>query len=129
MNTIIKINETGLVSTNQIFKTKDKEKFMIKFPRGFWNLFYNKYRDETIEKINNEDESDEIKRYHGNVNNVPIYIVYKNGEIVDIPVGTKHRVENRSEEDLIFIETQTGTYFGEDDIVRIEDDYGRNNED
>ena len=54
------------------------------------------------------------------------YIVYKNGEIVDIPVGTKHRVENRSKEDLIFIETQTGTYFGEDDIVRIEDDYGRN---
>ena len=46
-------------------------------------------------------------------------------EIVNIPVSTKHRVENRSNEDLIFIETQTGTYFGEDDIVRIEDDYGR----
>ena len=38
----------------------------------------------------------------------------------------KHRVENKGKEDLIFIETQTGTYFGEDDIVRIEDDYGRN---
>ncbi len=45
--------------------------------------------------------------------------------IVNIPAGTKHRVENKSNEDLIFIETQTGTYFGEDDIVRIEDDYGR----
>ena len=45
--------------------------------------------------------------------------------IVNIPAGTKHRVENKGEEDLIFIETQTGTYFGEDDIVRIEDDYGR----
>ena len=45
--------------------------------------------------------------------------------IVNIPAGTKHRVENKGEDDLIFIETQTGTYFGEDDIVRIEDDYGR----
>ena len=47
------------------------------------------------------------------------------GETILIPQGTKHRVENKSEQDLIFIETQTGTYFGEDDIVRLEDDYGR----
>ena len=53
-------------------------------------------------------------------------INYTVGEIVDIPVGMKHRVRNDKEEDLIFIETQTGTYFGEDDIVRLEDDYGRN---
>ena len=52
--------------------------------------------------------------------------VFDEGEVVIIPVGTKHRVENKDEEDLIFIETQTGTYFGEDDIVRLEDDYGRN---
>ena len=51
------------------------------------------------------------------------------GDVVQIEYGTKHRVENKSEQDLIFIETQTGTYFGEDDIVRIEDDYGRENED
>ena len=51
---------------------------------------------------------------------------YVEGEIVNIPVETKHRVQNNFTEDLIFIETQTGTYFGEDDIVRIEDDYGRN---
>ena len=54
---------------------------------------------------------------------------YVEGEIVDIPVKTKHRVKNNFTEDLIFIETQTGTYFGEDDIVRLEDDYGRNSED
>ena len=53
---------------------------------------------------------------------------YKEGEIVDIPVGMKHRVQNKGTEDLIFIETQTGTYFGEDDIVRLDDDYGRNSE-
>ena len=37
--------------------------------------------------------------------------------------GVKHRIENKSSEKVIFIEVQTGTYFGEDDIVRIEDDY------
>ena len=55
---------------------------------------------------------------------------YEEGYSVQIPKQMKHRVENKSKEDLIFIETQTGTYFGEDDIVRIEDDYGRDkNED
>jgi mannose-6-phosphate isomerase-like protein (cupin superfamily) len=50
----------------------------------------------------------------------------KMGESVDIPVGTAHRVENPdSEITLVFIETQTGDYFGEDDIVRLEDDFGR----
>ena len=49
----------------------------------------------------------------------------KETEIVNIPVTTKHRVENKGKEDLIFIETQTGTYFGEDDIVRLKDDYNR----
>jgi mannose-6-phosphate isomerase len=48
------------------------------------------------------------------------------GHAVDIPVGTAHRVENRHDsEDCVLIETQTGTYFGEDDIVRLEDDFGR----
>ena len=43
-----------------------------------------------------------------------------------IPEEAKHRVKNESEtDDLIFIEVQVGQYFGEDDIIRIEDDYGR----
>jgi len=37
----------------------------------------------------------------------------------------KHRVKNTGTVDLVFIEIQTGTYFGEDDITRYEDDYGR----
>ncbi len=53
--------------------------------------------------------------------------IFSTGKIVDIPIGTKHRVKNDYKEDLILIETQTGTYFGEDDIVRLDDDYGRNN--
>ena len=51
--------------------------------------------------------------------------VYKKGEAVIVPLGMAHRVENKQQEDLKFIEVQTGTYFGEDDIVRLEDDYGR----
>ena len=47
------------------------------------------------------------------------------GDVIKIPVGTIHRLRNDTEEDLIIIETQTGTYFGEDDIVRLKDDYGR----
>ena len=50
---------------------------------------------------------------------------FTEGMVVEIPVETKHRVENKGKEDLIFIETQTGEYFGEDDIVRSADDYGR----
>ena len=50
---------------------------------------------------------------------------YSSGETVLIPQGVKHRIENRGQEKVVFIEVQTGTYFGEDDIVRIEDDYNR----
>ena len=51
---------------------------------------------------------------------------YKQGETIIIPSKAKHRVENRSNSLLIFIEVQTGSYFGEDDIIRLNDDYGRN---
>ena len=47
------------------------------------------------------------------------------GEAVDIAVGAAHRVENPGEELLVFIEVQRGSYLGEDDIVRLQDDFGR----
>jgi mannose-6-phosphate isomerase len=47
------------------------------------------------------------------------------GEILNIPLQAKHQIKNTGTEDLIFIEVQLGEYFGEDDIVRIEDNYGR----
>jgi mannose-6-phosphate isomerase len=47
------------------------------------------------------------------------------GDTVDIPVGTAHRVASIGSDDLVFIEIQTGSYFGEDDIERLADDYGR----
>ena len=43
----------------------------------------------------------------------------------DIPVGGKHQLENPGDEPLELIETQSGDYLGEDDIVRINDKYGR----
>jgi mannose-6-phosphate isomerase len=52
-------------------------------------------------------------------------IVRAAGEAVDIPVGAAHRVENPGAELLVFIEVQQGDYLGEDDIVRLEDDFGR----
>jgi mannose-6-phosphate isomerase len=52
-------------------------------------------------------------------------ITVRNGEAIDIPVGAAHRVENPGTDDLIFIEVQRGNYLGEDDIVRLEDDFGR----
>jgi mannose-6-phosphate isomerase-like protein (cupin superfamily) len=48
------------------------------------------------------------------------------GFLIYLPVGVKHRVSNEKVfGDLVFIEVQTGSYFGEDDIVRIEDAYNR----
>jgi len=50
---------------------------------------------------------------------------YSKGQTIIIPKKSKHRIENRGDKILVFIEVQTGIYFGEDDIVRIEDDYKR----
>lgn len=47
------------------------------------------------------------------------------GETVDVSIGAAHRIENPGDEKLIFIEIQRGAYLGEDDIVRLSDDYGR----
>jgi len=47
------------------------------------------------------------------------------GQSVRIPLGAKHRAWNETDEVVEFIEVQTGTYFGEDDIVRISDEYNR----
>lgn len=47
------------------------------------------------------------------------------GESIFIPLGAKHRIINRTDEPVVFIEVQTGTYFGEEDIVRLDDEYDR----
>ena len=55
---------------------------------------------------------DEVKLLHEN-------------ESVYVPSGARHRLENPGKIDLELIEVQTGSYLGEDDIVRVEDDYHR----
>jgi mannose-6-phosphate isomerase len=47
------------------------------------------------------------------------------GQKVNVPAGAAHRMENFGAETLIFDETQRGSYLGEDDIERLEDDYGK----
>ena len=47
------------------------------------------------------------------------------GDAFVIEQGVAHRIENTGTEELVFTEVQLGTYFGEDDIIRIEDDFGR----
>jgi mannose-1-phosphate guanylyltransferase/mannose-6-phosphate isomerase len=53
-----------------------------------------------------------------------IRVLHEN-ESIYIPMGTPHRLENPGKIDLELIEVQTGSYLGEDDIIRIEDDYRR----
>ena len=53
-------------------------------------------------------------------------ILVATGQALDVPLGAAHRIENEAgNETLVLIETQTGDYFGEDDIERLEDDFGR----
>jgi mannose-6-phosphate isomerase-like protein (cupin superfamily) len=52
-------------------------------------------------------------------------IIVQRGEAIDIAIGAAHRVENPGPETLVFIEVQRGEYLGEDDIVRLQDDFGR----
>ena len=47
------------------------------------------------------------------------------GESVYVAVGQAHRICNFEDEVLVIIEVQTGSYTGEDDIVRLDDDFGR----
>lgn len=47
------------------------------------------------------------------------------GQHLDIAVGQIHRLTNRTQEPVEIVEVQFGAYLGEDDIVRLQDDYGR----
>jgi len=52
-------------------------------------------------------------------------ILLNERQTIFIPQKAKHRAWNKTEDLIQFIEIQTGTYFGEDDIVRLHDDYKR----
>jgi mannose-6-phosphate isomerase len=52
-------------------------------------------------------------------------VTISTGGVIDIPMQSAHRIENVGSERLVFIEIQRGTYLGEDDIQRLQDDFGR----
>jgi mannose-6-phosphate isomerase-like protein (cupin superfamily) len=52
-------------------------------------------------------------------------MLVRENESVYIPIGTEHRLENPGKLPLLLIEVQSGPYLGEDDIVRLADNYGR----
>ena len=62
------------------------------------------------------------------VTNGENYLTLTKGESTYIPVGVIHALENKTNQALEIVEVQSGTYLGEDDIIRFEDIYGRINE-
>ena len=52
-------------------------------------------------------------------------LLLSENQSIYIPIGTVHRLENPGKVPLHLIEVQSGSYLGEDDIVRFQDDYGR----
>ena len=52
-------------------------------------------------------------------------VVAETGQCVDVGVGVAHRIGNAEDTELVIIEVMRGSYLGEDDIVRLDDDFGR----
>ena len=52
-------------------------------------------------------------------------VVAELGQCIDIEVGVPHRIGNADDTELVIIEVMRGSYLGEDDIVRLADDFGR----
>ena len=98
---------------------EDNENYKIKRievnPKSRLSYQYHKKRSETWVII----EGEATVTIEGKNKNI------SQGDTIIIPRTSKHRIENTGNDKLIFIEVQTGTYFGEDDIVRLEDDYDR----
>ena len=85
------------------------------FPGGMLSLQVHRYRDEHWTLVQGEayvTRGDEIIRLRSN-------------EAIFIPYGEKHRLHNRTNEICTFIEVQSGSYLGEDDIIRYNDIYNR----
>jgi mannose-6-phosphate isomerase-like protein (cupin superfamily) len=94
-------------------KTKIKKLTII--PGGCLSYQYHNYRSETWIIVEG------IATITLNENTLKLYPESN----IFVPMLVKHRIKNEEDKDLIIIEVQTGTYFGEDDIVRINDIYNR----
>tara|TARA_A100000172_G_scaffold30817_1_gene18368 strand:- start:3236 stop:3598 length:363 start_codon:yes stop_codon:yes gene_type:complete len=97
-------------------ETYCKVKEIIVKPQQRLSLQLHQYRSEVWVIVNGTAKIE--------VNDKEIWKSY--GETININQEDTHRVMNPSfDNDLVFIEVQTGSYFGEDDIIRLEDDYKR----
>ncbi len=66
-----------------------------------------------------------VVRGAGTVTLDGVAVPVERGSTIDVGLGVAHRMHNTGTAPLVFVEVQHGDYFGEDDIVRLEDDYGR----
>lgn len=107
-------------------------------PWGFYEVLCEEHEDHKIKRItiwpgkrlslqlhNKRSEHWFIVSGRARVTIEKEQMVLGTSQSADIPVGAVHRIENIGDEPLVFIEVQHGDYFGEDDIIRIEDDFGR----
>ena len=125
---------------SKILKKKFVEAIEHTFENRPWGKFENLYIDNhcKVKRITVSSQKRLSLQYH-NFRSEHWLIVYgiakihldgkkltlSAGQSIDIPIRSHHYVENKTKDDLIIIETQLGTYFGEDDIIRLEDPYNR----
>ena len=79
----------------------------------------------SLQKHNHRSEHWTMVKGEGKVICGKEEVILQEDESIYIPVDTIHRLENYSDQDIEIIEVQYGSYLGEDDIVRIEDMFGR----
>ena len=97
------------------------------------DTFYTKVKEITVEpghRLSYQSHTKRQEQWTVVTGNLTVIIDGKehtvyNGKSIHIPWGCKHRAWNKTDDTVKFIEVQTGTYFGEDDIFRYEDDYER----
>lgn len=106
------------------FVLQDEDSYKVKrievSPNSRLSLQSHKKREENWVCIEGE-----LTVYHGeSIENIKKTIINP-GQSIYLPLGIIHRAANETDSLVKFIEVQTGTYFGEDDITRYEDDYDR----
>ncbi len=139
---ICKKNQTNKVKNivNKINKQKIIQGKEHSFEHRPWGKFSNLYEDEfcKVKRIVVDPKKRLSLQYHNyrsehwlvvegtaDIHLDGKFLQLKKGQSVDIPIKANHFIENKTNRDLIIIETQLGTYFGEDDIIRLDDPYSR----
>jgi len=97
----------------------DEDQFKLK------RIDVNPHQSLSLQSHGKRDELWAIVGGEGDVILDSLEIPVSYGKTVDILAGQKHRISNTGNEILTFVEVQTGIYFGEDDIIRYGDEYGR----